>query len=473
MSSTATINKSNVEDILNLSSIQKGILYYYLSKPDSSAYIAQLSLNLNGNINVSLLQEACRIVTNNNEMLRTVFRWEGLSNPVQIVYKDYEIPFKVYDLVNDSNIDRLIPEGKLIEKNRIRKIDISQHPIEITIYRIDTERYEMLITWHHIVYDGWSNAIFIRELLSTYSKLEEGIVPNIKRKGKYKDFIKWCSRQEEHQQENYWKTYFKNFTTKTPVPVDKDRNKGKSSKKGCYSFSLQEDILKIVYEFISQKGITLSVLMYCAWTILLNKFIGVRDIVFGVTVSVRNTGIEGIDNMIGLFINTLPLRTVIDHETKICDILYKINLQKKSWIPYESTDLAKIKTYSGIDAKESLFDSMVVVENYPIMVEKWLSSDTNGVTIESFEMLEKTEFSLALAVLLPNNNVFTLQYDTELFSDGFIEKIAEYYLYIINVIVTDSDKLVSDLELLLDKEKEKMLAEIEVTQSNIAISFDF
>lgn len=473
MSETATINRSNVEDIISLSPLQRGMLFHYLRKPESKAYMAQLILSLDGNIDMGILREACRIVAGNNEMLRTVFRWAGLQNPIQIVLKDYEIPFCAYDFSTGFNTD-IEKQVERIKRNIwAKQINICIHPIEIVICKVNAGRFEMFINWHHIVYDGWSNAVFIRELFLTYDNLVKGITPQSERKSRYKDFIRWCGEQDEQQQENYWKAYFRDFTVKTPLPVDRDKKAGVSAESECAYFSIPEVLLKNINDFISKKSITLAVLMYCAWAILLYKYLGVRDIVYGVTVSGRNVDIDGIENMIGLFINTLPLRVTINEETQIADIIRQINQCKKSWVPFESTDLAKVKKCSDIDVKESLFDSIVVVENYPLMLEKWLCGNGTEFVVKSYEMLEKTEYSLVLAVLLPHNNSLTLQYDTKQFSIGFIEKLAEYYLHIIDKIITGFDKPVSMVELLLEKEKRKMLLEIEELQGAIDINFEF
>lgn len=468
---TAAIDSNNVENILNLSPIQKGILYHYLGKPYSKAYLAQLTLYINGKVNIGLMKKAYSFVTRNNEMLRAVFRWEGLSNPVQIILKDYEIPFHIIDYSNECDSEG---HAKLLkEKIWSRGINISEHPVEITICKVSDCSFQMFICWHHIIYDGWSNAIFLREVLTAYENLLRGIPLESERKRKYKDFIMLCRSRDERQQENYWNTYFKDFVIKPHLPVDTKKKTGIITESGFYNFSLPEDMLIRVSDFTKKKGITISVLMYCAWSILLYKYSRVNDLVFGVTVSGRNIDVEGIENTIGLFINTLPLRVIIDDETRIYDILEDINRRKDSWVPYESTDLSKIKTCSRIDANKTLFDSIVVIENYPLKLNQWMSRNGKDFIIDSFDMCEKTEFSLVLGVFLPHNNILTLQYDTEQFTSEFIKKMAEYYLNIINTVMTDFDKKVSVVDLLLEKEKEKMLLEYKKMQDTLDISFDF
>lgn len=464
MSGIESIERKNVEDIYGLCPLQKGIFFHYLTKPDSDSYLAQLTLSLRGNININLFKKALKTVTANNEMLRTVFRWEGLVNPVQIVLKDYEIPVFIYDFSNISENDTVKEVERLKKSVRARKIDIAKSPVEIMLVRISDRRCEMVLSWHHIVYDGWSNAIFLRETMTAYDSLINGIPVKSTAKRRYKEFVKWCESRDEEQQQNYWRDYFKGLKKKTPLPLNKRKKVDTAAITGYHTFTLPEELLSKVHRFLSSGNNTFAILVYCAWAILLHKYTGENDIVFGTTVSGRLAGIENIESIIGLFINTLPLRVKTDDTEKVSDILKDIGRTKESWADYEASDLVKIKGCSRVDAKDTLFDSIVVVENYPLDMDKWVSSDKSTIGIEAFDIVEKTDFSILLGVLLPHNNILTFQYDTLIYTAEDIKNIAEHYLYILDKIVNDRDIRLSGIEMTPVKESEEALLEAEESE---------
>ena len=167
------VKKENVEDILGLSSVQSGILYEYLIANDVELYVAQISLHIENDINVELLKSACCSVCQENEMLRCVYRWEGLKEPVQIILKNYQIPFQYFDTIKDEEMIRLKKE------QAIKEIDIQTSPVIIQLFKCSDSGYDFAITWHHIVYDGWSNMVFLKEVFMVYEALKRQNTRNL------------------------------------------------------------------------------------------------------------------------------------------------------------------------------------------------------------------------------------------------------------------------------------------------------
>ncbi|NOU63263.1 hypothetical protein GC096_04290 [Paenibacillus sp. LMG 31461] len=466
-----TLDRNNVEDIVGLSPMQLGILYHYLSQPESHCYVAQLSLSMDGDLDIPIFQQACNIVTKNNEMLRTIYRWEGLTNPVQIVLKDYQIPIVRYDYKDQSDVEESL--DKIKKRIWSEKIDISKHPVVIVLYVVNQKRVELIIQWHHILYDGWSNGLLIRELFTTYEDLKRGNVIQIQRKRKYRDFVKWCKAQDEEQQTTFWKNYLKGFIAKAPLPTSPVFVQDQTREFSSYDFELPTDLLTKLDTFFKEQDSTMAELVYTVWAILLCKLTGASDVVFGITVSGRNAELGHIDNMIGLFINTLPLRVKLNEGSRVNEIITHIAELKRNWMKWENTSLSKIRACCELNPNETLFDSVVVVENYPLNMNPWLRNKEAELSIQSYEMKEITEFPLLLGVFLPHTNRLTIQYDSAKYTEETIRLVSDYVIQILRKITSKPNTLLSEIELLLDEEKEEMLKEAQELIGFIDFDFSF
>ncbi|MCK4261002.1 MAG: hypothetical protein KAX49_18650, partial [Halanaerobiales bacterium] len=399
------INNQNVQDILSLTPMQEGMLFHYLKNSEDKIYFEQLSLNISGNIELELLEKAWNYVIEANEMLRTVFRWEKLEKPIQITLKNYKVPIRINNLSNLDDTEKKISEIK--ESDKSEKIDISTEPFRVTLIKLSDNECMMIITYHHILYDGWSNGIILKEFIQTYNDLFEKIYPVKPQKNKFKEFVRWLQNQDKDKQENYWKQYLEGFDSKTVLSVFQETQQRKVGPES-YKFTLEEKLTYSINSFTKENKITFASLFYGIWGLLLQRYNNMEDVVFGTTVSGRNVDIKGIEEMVGLFINTIPLRVrkSENSEESIITLLKNIDIVLKERIKYENVPLVDIQSYSGIDSKEGLFDSIVVIENYPL--DKQLNEKDNKLKIDSYSITESTNFDFTLIVEM--NDCINIQF---------------------------------------------------------------
>ncbi|MCP4221658.1 MAG: B12-binding domain-containing radical SAM protein, partial [bacterium] len=313
MKKSKPLDKRNVQDIVALSPMQEGILFHYLNNPGSEQYFEQLSLNLSGDIEPATVRKTWDFVAQTNEMLRTLFRWEKIDKPAQIVLKHHPVNIREYDFSNfDSERKRIMVE-ELKEEDRSRKFNLRDVPFRVTLCKLDELSYEMIISNHHILYDGWSNGILLKEFQQAYETFyTDGgqggqVTPKPIKKSKFKEYIKWYKVQDLDAQKKFWTEYLKEFETKTLLPTDMKKHGVISTADKCrYTFS--EDWTRRMAGFAKDQGITLATLLYCVWGILLKRYNDMEIVVFGTTVAGRSAKVKEIENMVGLFINPLPLR---------------------------------------------------------------------------------------------------------------------------------------------------------------------
>ena len=433
MSKQNNIDKNNVEEILSLTDLQQGILYHYIKNPNSSEYHEQLSLSLICNFNVEKLQMAWNSVIENNEMLRTIFRWEKLNKPIAIVLKKHKINMEYYDLEENDYKEEELNKIKLEDLNN--RFDISSETLRIYLCKLKTNKYEMIISNHHILYDGWSNGIILKELFHTYTLLEkdENILPY--KKPKFNEFVKYLNKNNKDMHRKYWNQYLENFNKNIQNnQVTTEHNKKEISHKFNHIFS------KNIINFVQSNGISLSSFFYGIWALLTSKLTDEKDIVFGTTVSGRPEHIEDVDKIVGLFINTIPLRIRLNRNYEIIKILQDINKDLYLRKIYENTSLIDIKKACNIKGNQDLFDNIVIIENYPIDIK-----DTQSIKIDNFNINESINYKLSLEILTFKNIEFRFKYDANLIDSKWIERICGFLDKIIKNILSNNTINVSQI----------------------------
>ena len=439
------LDKKNIEDILALAPMQEGILFHYLSNPKSKQYFEQLNLKLNGPFDLDILKKAWNFVAENNEILRTLFRWDKLEKPVQIILKNYEIPVRYYDYSIQEETIKLKKLEEIKLKDRNESLDISEEPFRITFCKLESDCFEMIISNHHILYDGWSNAILLKEFFDAYKAMYQGQNPIRPVKNRYREFIKWQKNHETDLHKKYWTEYLKGFENKTLLPWDK-KNQENTENGRIFTLSLSNDKSEQIKNFARECKVALATILYSAWGILLQRFNNADDVIFGTTVSGRTAKIKDIENIAGLFINTPPLRIKLRDGENALDFLNKTENSIRERGTFENISLSKIKEWSSLNSSDTLFDSIMVIENYPL--DKQLGNANSLIKITDFSMFEMTNFDIAVAVSVFDNIEIKFIYNGNKFYSKTIELMGEYFQNIIINIIDNPQCKVADIEIL-------------------------
>ena len=321
----AKINRDNIQDILALTPMQKGMLFHYLKEPWNDLYVEQLCLVISGEIERKSFEKAWNFVIETNEMLRTTFHWDGLENPIQIILKKHpHLPVFV-DFSNNSKeeIEQTIASLKNGERKKVLTLQ-GEIPFYVMLCKVGQNRYELIISNHHMLYDGWSNGIILKEFFKTYADLASTRVPMRPIKTGFKEFVKYLSKRDNEKEKEYWRNYLIDFETLTQLSIKKRTNVDKMdnmSAKRFYLTRLEKHEKDNIEDFLKEHKITAASFFYSVWGILLQRYNNSDDVVFGTSVSGRPASISGIENMVGLFINTIPLRIQSNAEEKIIKVI--------------------------------------------------------------------------------------------------------------------------------------------------------
>ena len=441
------LDRNRIENILALTPLQEGMLFHYLEDPHSQFYCEQLSLEISGTVDIQFFEKAWNVVIETNEMLRTVFRWEKLEKPSQIILKEHKCNVSFYDLAAKDSGQKKTALEEMKDKDRREKFDLHQVPFRVTLCKLDETKYQMVVSNHHILYDGWSNGVILKEFFNTYHELCNGGLPlNIPAKPTFNEFIRWIQSQDKNRQEKFWREYLAGVETQTELPIKKRTEE--TARTEDYSIILEEDIKGKLDVFVKNNRVTLAPVFYTAWGILLQKYCDSEDVIFGTTVSGRSAGIKGIEDMVGLFINTIPLRTQTTPSEKIGAVVFRTDKVMREREAFEHTPLVDIGSYSSVGGGGLLFDTIVVIENYPLdnIVRRDVARSVS--TVYSYSMVEMTHYDLTVGIMLFNEIEIKFSFNRELFEKDAVENLAGHFKGIIRNIIENPELELSQLEII-------------------------
>ncbi|MCP4221501.1 MAG: non-ribosomal peptide synthetase, partial [bacterium] len=476
------LEKQNIRDIFALSPMQEGMLYHYLKSPASQHYFEQLCLELNGEIDKDIFEKAWNLVIEANEMLRTVFRWEKVDKPVQVVMKQHTFSPDYYDFSDTpgQDVESLLETVK--DTDRKNKFDLRETPFRVTLCKLKGKwsgklsgkpggkqhgkpagsQYQLIISNHHILYDGWSNGILLKEFLDAYNcllKAGQWVKPF---KTSFKEFIKWTQKQDVKRRESYWADYLNGVEGNTPLPVKGEQEKTCSDEdNGRYRRYPGQERMQRLEAFANKNKLTQSTVLYTAWGLLLQRYGACEDMVLGTTVSGRSANVTGIEEMLGLFINTLPFRVNQVPGENTLDMLQRLGRELLDREAFESTPLVEVKEYCGLGMDAQLFDNIMVIENYPL--DHHLQNCDGPFRVTSHSMLESTHYPLTTTISFHGEMVIDCLYNPALLEKPIVEQLADHFLFLLEDMINSPHKEPHGLEILPEEEKKCVLVDCNET----------
>ncbi|MFN6441938.1 MAG: amino acid adenylation domain-containing protein, partial [Nostoc sp. DedSLP01] len=468
-------NRQNIEDIYPLSPMQEGMLFDSLYAPDSGVYFEQITCILTGNLNIKTFEQAWQQVVARHPVFRTAFLWESLSQPVQVVYRQVNVKVETYDWRKLSAQEQQQQLETFLDSERQQGFQTSQAPLmRLHLIQLDGNTYQFVWCHHHLLLDGWSSPLVFQDLLEFYQAISQGKSLSNIGTVSYRNYIAWLQQQDRDLAQEFWRQKLQGFTTPTPLTVDKPL----SMREQHSSYSEQQIDLTVpattaVMSFVRQHQLTMSNLVQATWGLLLSRYSQETDVVFGATVSGRPPELVGVESIVGLFINTLPVRVQISEQTELLGLLKDLQAQQIESEQFSYSSLAEIQGLSDVPKGTSLFESIVVFENYPVDTAV-LEGDRN-FSLSNFRWIEQTNYPLAVVVSPGEQLSLRVMYDASRFEDGTISRMLGHFVTMLEgmsddkplcVYATNPQQRISQLPMLTESEQQQLLVEWNDTQSN-------
>ena len=448
----------NVADIYPLSPTQLGMLFHTIQAPHSGIYFQQFVGTLTGELDRTAFVKAWQHVVETQPVLRTAFIWEEIDEPLQVVRQQVDIP---YNYENWQHLSASVQQSQLaslLRADRQRGFNLAKAPLmRLHLRQIAPDKHQFIWSSHHILLDGWSVPGVLKSVFSHYESIRQNRNADIMKARPYRDYIAWLQGQNMALAEEFWRKKLSGFTAPTPLTIDTQRAVRSETDTGYHQqrSRMSETVSTRLKALAQNHRLTLNTIIQGAWAILLSRYSGEMDVVFGATVSGRSPDLPGVEEMIGLFINTLPVRLTVTPDQNVLPWLKDIQRQSLVMQQYEYTPLANIQNWSQLPRGRSLFDSIVVFENYPSDGGAFLPDDAS-LALSNLQYLEQSNYPLSLLAVPGQCLELYLIYDRRYFEDQAIARLMGHFETILLGLTLRSDQSLARIPMLTAAEESQI-----------------
>jgi amino acid adenylation domain-containing protein/non-ribosomal peptide synthase protein (TIGR01720 family)/FkbM family methyltransferase len=449
-----------VEDIYPLVPLQQGMLFHTLYAPESGAYFKQIIFTLRGDLDIPAFQRAWQHLADRHASLRTAFVWEGLATPVQVVHRHMLLPWELQDwrgLAPGEQAERL---AQYLAADRRRGFVLSQAPlIHLTLLQTAADTYQFIWSQHHLLMDGWSVPLVLNEAMQCYVAFTRGQTPQLAPPLLYRDYIAWLQRQDQTQAETFWRRELRGFRAATQLRVERAAGTapGQADDYAEQSLTLAPDATSALQVLARRHGLTLNTLVQGAWLLLLHHYSGSDDLVFGATVAGRPPELAGSASMVGLFINTLPVRVRYTPHAPLLPWLRALQDQQLDLRQHAYSPLVQIQGWSSVPRGQPLFESIVVFENYPIDRTDRALAEHPDLTIQNVRSGERMGFPLTLLALPGPTLALWISYACQRFADATVQRMLAHLQTLLRGIVAQPARRLADVPILTTAEQQLLI----------------
>ncbi|WP_034893922.1 non-ribosomal peptide synthetase [Gillisia sp. Hel_I_29] len=470
----SVLNKEDdLEDVYRLSPLQEGIYYHWLSGGiNSSVYFEQMSYRLEGeHLDIESLRLSYDLLVSRHAILRTSFSNDYAGESLQIVRKSVSSNF-VYEKA-DAFKSREDQESYLQEYRKLdrdRGFDLGAgSQMRLTIVQLSPSSYEFIWSHHHILIDGWCMSILINDFYKLLYGVQNKRPVTLSPVSLYSSYISWLEGLDKDSSLSYWSNYLSGYDSKSSLPFVNNRLEGDYSQKKEHLL-LEGDLLRSMQLLCRELSITENSFIQGVWGYLLSRYNNTRDVVFGAVVSGRPDAIPGIEDMVGLFINTIPVRIQYTEVSTAKDLLEEIQQGSIASLPHHYLNLSEVQSQSplGMD----LLDHIMVFENYAVKELDVLPSEEEDhssfedSSVVSREVYEQTNYNFTILVVPFKDQQLRVEfvYDQGCFEQEEILRMKAHFMNVLRSFVSAPDSILDSIDYLDDKEREELLDVFNATE---------
>jgi non-ribosomal peptide synthase protein (TIGR01720 family) len=455
LSHTPEATEYGVEDFYPLTPTQQGILFHALLAPNSGAYCQQFDYLIKGSVNVAAFKRAWQALIERHQTFRTAFLWNGLAEAVQVVFRRVDVPIKEYDLRGLEPAAQHDELNRLLIEDRNTGLALSRPPLmRSTLIKMADHEHHLVWTCHHLLLDGWSAEMINKDLFVLYDAFSNGRSLELETPHSFRQYLAWLKQQDLVEAEAFWRRMLKDFITPTSIMPKLDIASLPRDESG-YSDQRLEIPMATTSSLVSlgrQHRVTMNTIVMGAWALLLSRHSGQDDVLFGVVTSGRPPELDGVESMVGLFINTLPMRIRVPRSQSISSWLKEIQQQQLEIRKYEYSPLAEVQQWSGIARGEQLFDSIFAFENAPVN-----APETGGLEISAAPSFEKTSYPLTILAVVNRQLVLRVLYDDLRIDNATVKRVLGHFEFLLENMAGGFDRPVSALNIVNAFETEELV----------------
>ncbi|WP_344610002.1 amino acid adenylation domain-containing protein, partial [Streptomyces glaucus] len=444
------MTRSQVEDVWPLSPLQEGLLFHAAFDSEGpDVYQGQRLLDLDGPVDADRLRASWQALVARHPVLRAGFRRRKSGEAVQVIAREAELPWRVEDL---SGLDGKTAAARLADlaaEDRARRVDLVTPPLlRLLLVRLAENRHRLIVTSHHLIMDGWSMPVLLHELTAVYAA--SGDAAELPEPSSYRDYLAWLSRQDKDAAREAWRAELLGAGEPTLVAAaDPGRTPVLPD---SLIADLPEKLTGELTGLARRHGLTVNTLIQGAWAMVLARLTGRTDVVFGATVAGRPAGLAGVESMIGMFINTLPVRVELDGGRPSVEMLKELQTRQSALIAHQHLGLAEIQRLGGAGA---VFDTLVVFENYPRPPEE--PAAPGAFTLRFAAGQETAHYPLTLVAVPKDRMLFKLDYRPDLFDRRTAEAIFGRLVRVLEQLAADPRQPMGRIDAIREAERTRVV----------------
>ncbi|MDT5079745.1 MAG: hypothetical protein QOJ80_4382, partial [Mycobacterium sp.] len=425
--------EDEIADILPLTPLQRGLLFHATGAQDGDdVYAVQFDIGIAGRLDVGLLRDAVQMLVNRHPHLAARF-CDQFDEPVQVVPANPTIPWRYEDLDAVEDLDQQF--DRVCADERAAVCELAGEPVvRAALIRTAADRYRFVLTNHHIVLDGWSTPILLQEIFAGYYR------QRLPAATPYRRFVTWLAERDLDAAHAAWREAFSDFDSPALVAPTGRMELGA---RNVERYHVTSDVTTAVGELARAQRTTVNTVLQSAWALLLTSLTGQNDVVFGTAVSGRPAEVTGAEAMVGLLINTVPVRATITQETTTGDLLAQLQRFNNNTLEHQHLALNEVHRAAGHD---QLFDTLFVFENYPL--ETGELSGTDGLAITDFTAREQNHYPLSVQALPGAELGLRVEYDTDVFSAAGVDALIGRFKRVLTAMTADPAQRLSSVDLL-------------------------
>ncbi|MGW0537947.1 amino acid adenylation domain-containing protein [Streptomyces sp. NPDC003032] len=442
-----------LRDVWPLTPMQSGMLFEsMLADTGADTYHMQTVYHLSGPLDADRMRAVGQSLLDRYANLTVAFAPDAAGDLVQIVNDGVELPWREIDLSDLTDADQDEAFARFLAEDRADRFDLASPPLlRLAVVRRGPHSAELVLTAHHVLIDGWSEQLIAEDLLRLYAAGDDAsTLPPVRG---YQEFLAWLARQDRQESARAWAEELAGLDGATLVaPAVGPRGADTGVQEVELTLAAQE--VSTLARRGAELGVTVNTLVQGAWAILLSALTGRRDVVFGAAVSGRPGTLPGVESMVGLFINTLPVRARCEPDSTFADFLTGLQNRQTELLDHHHHSLTEIHQAAGVDA---LFDTIVAFQSYPSDPARTAeATSAAGFEITGLDSLGGANYPLALIV---EDGRLTLQYQSHLYDQDTARNIADRFRSILNQLAADTGgRRIGATDLLLDTERARLLA---------------
>jgi non-ribosomal peptide synthetase component F len=452
------VDAPEIADGYELSPLQHGMLLHSLLDPGAGVYHLHSEFRAE-NLDVPAFRQAWQRLVARHEALRTSFHWEGRDNPIQVVHPHAEVPVEEQDWRGLSDAEQQQKLRFWLRTDRRRDFVLTRPPLlRVALFRLTDTEHHCLFSLHHLLVDAWSAPLLESELFTLYHALRNGGEATLPPVRPYRDYIGWLKHQDLARAEAFWRRDLEGFTAPTPLPVDRPgRFRMHDDRPEKLTFDVPAELARSLYALARRRGLTINTLLQGAWGLLLSLYSGSDDVVFGVPVSGRPADLPGVENMVGLFVNTLPVRIRVTPDEKLIPWLKQLQDRQAERLQFQHSPLVEIKKWNSMAPDQPLFESLF---NFRDLHEQkpWGA----GKKEERAGVRQAHQRGYRLAVTInPKEDGLKIRvvYSPSSFEADTIARLIEHFQEVLRGMAADPEQRLRDVSLMSASERRRILVE--------------